>query len=72
MSFVCEENFGSRIFTEITLASPSRTSSPSSESFSFSSTPVDSTYLFTVRVSAALKPTRCVPPSRFLIVFVKQ
>ena len=31
-----------------------------------------SAYFTTVRVSAALKPTRCVPPSRFLMVLVKQ
>ena len=72
LSFVCDENFGSRILTEMTAVRPSRMSSPSSESLSFSSTPVSTTYLLTVRVSAPLKPTRCVPPSVFLIVFVKR
>ena len=53
----------------MTAASPSRTSSPSRlSSFSFSS-PMSRANLFSVRVSAALKPERWEPPSLVLMLF---
>ena len=42
LSFVCEENFGSGTFTEITATKPSRASSPEASMFAsaFLSTPL--------------------------------
>ncbi len=72
MSLVWEENFGSRTLTEMTAVRPSRQSSPESVvSFSAFVRPLASAYFWTARVSAVLKPSTCVPPSRLLIVFVK-
>ena len=69
-SLVCEENFGSGTFTEITAVNPSRASSPEVATFSRLASPSASIYPFRVRVSAARKPARCVPPSRWGILFV--
>ena len=56
----------------MTAASPSRTSSPSRlSSFSFSSA-LSRAYLFSVRVSAALKPERCEPPSCVLMLLANE
>ena len=71
--FVCPSNCGSRSFTEITAARPSRTSSPSSFSDSFSlSRPADRAYRFNVPVSAERKPERCEPPSCVLMLFANE
>ena len=72
-SFVCEENFGSRILRETTAVSPSRQSSPERfVSFRFFVRLLASAYRWIARVSAARSPSRWVPPSLFEIVFVKQ
>ncbi len=72
MSLVWDENFGSRTLTEMTAVSPSRQSSPERfVSFSALVAPFCSAYFWIARVSAVLKPSTCVPPSRLLIVFVK-
>ncbi len=56
----------------MTAARPSRTSSPSRlSSFSFSR-PFSRAYLFSVPVSAALKPERCEPPSWVLMLFANE
>ena len=69
--FVWPSNCGSRSLTEITVARPSRTSSPSRlSSFSFRR-PLSRAYLLSVPVSAALKPERCEPPSVVLMLFAK-
>ena len=70
MSFVCEENFGSGIFTDRIAVRPSRASSPVVSTFSFFASL--SMYLLSVRVSAARKPCRWVPPSFCGMLFVKQ
>ncbi len=70
--FVWPSNCGSRSLTEITVASPSRTSSPSRlSSFSLRS-PLSRAYLLSVPVRAALKPERWVPPSVVLMLFAKE
>src|SRR5262249_39786941 len=72
-SFVCEENFGSRILSETTAVSPSRQSSPEGEvSLRFFVSPEPSAYFWIARVSAVFSPSRWVPPSLFEMVFVKQ
>ena len=72
MSFVCEENFGSRTLTETTAVRPSRQSSPERPvSFNALVSPPWSAYFWSARVRAVLKPSRCVPPSLLLIVLVK-
>ena len=62
-TFVCDSNFGSLCFTEMTAVSPSRTSSPVicgslsfSNSFAFA-------YWLMARVNALRKPVKCAPPS---------
>ena len=56
----------------MTAASPSRASSPSRlSSFSFRR-PSWRAYWLSVRVSAARKPCRCVPPSVVLMLFAKE
>ena len=66
--FVWPSNCGSWSLTEITAASPSRTSSPSRlSSFSFSR-PLSRAYLFSVDVSAERKPERWEPPSWVLML----
>ena len=52
--------------------SPSRASSPERSTFSFLAMPLSSAYLLMMRVSAARKPARCVPPSRCGMLLVKQ
>ena len=71
MSLVWLENFGSGTFTDSTAVSPSRASSPVSATFSRLAMPVTSAYLLMTRVSAARKPARCVPPSRWGMLLVK-
>jgi hypothetical protein len=64
----------SRTFTLSTAVSPSRTSSPErvmSLSFLLSAL-LFCTYWFTTRVSADLKPVRCVPPSCVLMLFTNE
>ncbi len=69
LSLVCEPNLGSGIFTLIMLVNPSRKSSPDRLiSFLVTFSPI---YLFIARVKPARKPAKCVPPSRFGILFVK-
>ena len=69
-TLVCDSNFGSLCFTEITAVRPSRTSSPViCGSLSFSSS-FDLAYWLIARVSALRKPERCVPPSGLWIVLV--
>ena len=69
LSLVCDPNFGSGIFTLIILVKPSRKSSPDRlMSFFVDFSPI---YLLIARVSPARNPARCVPPSRFGILFVK-
>jgi hypothetical protein len=71
LSLVCEENLGSLTLTEMTAVRPSRQSSPESVvSLRPLVSPFASAYFWTARVSAVLKPSRCVPPSRLLMVFV--
>ena len=56
-SFVCEENFGSWIFTEMTAVRPSRQSSPERVvSLRFFVRPLASAYFWIARVRAVLKP----------------
>ena len=70
--FVWPSNCGFWSLTEITAASPSRTSSPSRlSSFSFSR-PLSRAYLFSVRVSAERKPCMWVPPSCVLMLFANE
>ncbi len=72
MSLVCEENFGSLTLTETTAVRPSRQSSPERPvSFRALVRLLESAYFCRARVSAVLNPSRCVPPSRLLIVLVK-
>ena len=72
LPFVCPSNCGFWSFTEMTAASPSRTSSPSRlSSFSFSR-PLSRAYLFSVRVRAERKPCMCVPPSIVLMLLAKE
>ena len=70
-SLVCEENFGSGTLIDNTHVRPSRMSSPVHSTFAFFATSCSSMYLPSVRVIAARKPVRCVPPSRCGILFVK-
>ena len=70
LSLVCEPNFGSGIFTLTILVKPSRKSSP--ERFISFFIFCSEIYLFSARVKPARNPARCVPPSRFGILFVKQ
>ena len=72
LSLVWLENLGSGTFTEITAVRPSRASSPDVAVFAFLEKPSLSMKLFRVRVSAARKPARWVPPSRWGMLFVKQ
>ena len=66
---VWPSNCGSRSFTETIAVKPSRISSPVNfGSFSFKIFHCLA-YLFTVAVSAARKPSSCIPPSGVLIVF---
>ena len=70
--FVCPSNCGSWSFTEMTAASPSRTSSPSRlSSFSFSSA-LSRAYLLIVEVSAERKPDMCEPPSCVLMLLANE
>jgi hypothetical protein len=69
---VCPSNWGLRTFTESTAVSPSRTSSPESASRPpFLKRPALRAYSLMVRVSAALNPVRCVPPSWVLMLLTK-
>ena len=70
--FVWPSNCGSRSFTEMTAARPSRTSSPSRFSSFSLRRPLSRAYLLSVPVSAALKPERCVPPSCVLMLFANE
>ena len=71
-AFVWPSNCGFCSFTEITAASPSRTSSPSRlSSFSFRR-PLSRAYLLSVRVSAERKPGVCVPPSTVLMLLANE
>ena len=66
--FVWPSNCGSCSFTEMTAAKPSRVSSPERLlSFSFRM-PLLRAYSLMVRVTACLKPSRCVPPSCVLML----
>ena len=68
---VCPSNCGSASLTEMIAVRPSRMSSPVRlSSFSLSSF-LSRAYLFTRPVSAARKPSSCVPPSCVLIVLAK-
>ena len=69
LSFVCEPNFGSGILTLMILVSPSRKSSPDNV-ISFLVI-LSAIYLLIARVKPARNPAKCVPPSRFGILFVK-
>ena len=69
--FVWPSNCGSCSFTEMMAAQPSRVSSPERlESFSLRM-PFARAYSLMVRVTACLKPSRCVPPSCVLMLFAK-
>ena len=69
LSLVCEPNFGSGILTLTILVNPSRKSSPD-KLISFL-VPFSEMYLLIARVNPARNPAKCVPPSRFGILFVK-
>ena len=70
--FVWPSNCGFASLTEMTAASPSRTSSPSRlSSFSFSR-PLSRAYWLSVRVRAERKPWRWVPPSCVLMLFANE
>ena len=71
LSLVWLENLGSGTLTDSTAVKPSRASSPVIATFSFLAMPVSSAYLLMTRVSAARKPARCVPPSRWGMLLVK-
>ena len=70
LSLVCEENFGSGTLTERMAVKPSRESSPVVATLCFFCNPWVSMYWFRVRVSAARKPAKWVPPSRCGILLV--
>ena len=72
LSLVWEENLGSGTFTESTAVRPSRASSPLGLTLAFFRMPSASMYWLRVRVSAARKPARWVPPSRCGMLLVKQ
>ena len=65
--FVWPSNCGFSSFTDMTAASPSRTSSPSRLSSFFRSFR-SCAFLFSVLVSALRKPDRCEPPSPVLML----
>jgi hypothetical protein len=68
---VWPSNWGSESFTETTAVSPSRTSSPERfSSFSLIRLRLRA-IAFSVRVSAARKPERWVPPSWVLMLLAK-
>ena len=69
LSLVWLLNFGSGTLTDSTAVMPSRMSSPTRSSLSFF--PMPSAYLPTIRVSAWRNPAKCVPPSRWGMLFVK-
>ena len=71
-SFVWDENFGSGTLVDKIQIKPSLTSSPVIVTFSFFANPLSATYLLINLVMAFLKPNRCVPPSFWGILLVKQ
>ena len=71
-SLVCEENFGSGTLTETTAVNPSRMSSPERSTLCFFKSSCSAKYWFNVRVKAARKPVKWVPPSFWGILLVKQ
>ena len=71
-SLVCELKLGSGTFTESTAIMPSRMSSPEKLTLACLARPFCSTYWPMVRVSAARKPARWVPPSFCGMLLVKQ
>ncbi len=72
MVLVCPSNCGSRTLTESTAVSPSRTSSPDSVKSAFFRKLPFWAYELMTRVSADLKPVRCVPPSWVLMLFTNE
>ena len=68
---VWPSNWGFCTLTERTAVRPSRTSSPESVSSSFFANLDFLKYSLRMRVSALLKPTRWVPPSRVLMPLTK-
>ena len=71
LPLVCPSNWGLGTLTEMTAVRPSRASSPCRGSCRSLVSPEAVPKAFTVRVSALLKPTRCVPPSWVLMLFAK-
>ena len=69
---VCPSNCGSFTFTCSTAVRPSRTSSPVRVKSSFLRMPSFFAHSLMVRVSAALKPVRCVPPSWVLMLLTNE
>ena len=72
LSFVWLLNFGSGTFTDKTHVNPSRMSSPVVSTLAFLAISLSPMYLFKMRVMAARKPVKCVPPSRCGMLLVKQ
>src|SRR5207245_872343 len=69
---VCPSSCGSFPLMCSTAVSPSRMSSPVSVNSSFLRAPSFMAHSLIVRVSAARKPVRCVPPSCVLMLFTKE
>ena len=69
--FVCPSNCGCLTLTCSTQFRPSRTSSPVRVKSSFLRSPSFLAHSLMVRVSADLKPVRCVPPSCVLMLLTK-
>lgn len=70
--FVWPSNCGSPSFTEMIAVRPSRTSSPVRLSSFSRSSFLSRAYRLTSEVSAARKPSSCVPPSCVWIAFAKE
>ena len=72
LPLVWPSNWGFGTFTLMTAVSPSRVSSPCTPSAASFICPAAVAYAFRVRVSAPLKPERCVPPSWVLMLLAKE
>ena len=70
-AFVCPSNWGFGTRTEMIAVIPSRTSSPEGGVRSLTS-PSRRANWFTARVSALLKPERCVPPASVRMLFTNE
>ncbi len=72
LSLVWLLNLGSGTLTDNTQVRPSRMSSPVVSTLAFLAISLSAMYLFRLRVMAARKPVKWVPPSRWGMLLVKQ